>query len=76
MALSAGVMPPSIMLMSYFSGLFMPFIAVSILLFFTNIILSIAGKPVQVTVPFFLFTVAFHFGVPLLCFIGSLLMGT
>ncbi|MCC6726424.1 MAG: hypothetical protein IT258_18120 [Saprospiraceae bacterium] len=75
MVLSAGVMPPTIFLMSYFGGLFLPFVGISILLFFTNITLSIAGQPVRVTIGFFLFTVAFHFVVPLLCFIATQLMG-
>mgnify|MGYP001262182905 CR=1 FL=1 len=74
MVLSAAVMPISIFLMSYFD-FFIAFIAVSILLFFTNIILSIAEQPTKVTISFFLFTVLFHFGVPLVCFVADLIRG-
>lgn len=74
MVLSAAVMPISIFLMSYFD-FYIAFIAVSILLFFTNIILSIAEQPTRVTISFFLFTVVFHFAVPLICFVANLLLG-
>lgn len=74
MVLPAAVMPISIFLMSYFD-MFLAFVGVSILLFFTNIILGIAGQPARVTISFFLFTVAFSFIVPLLCFIVRVLFG-
>lgn len=75
MIMSAAIMPVTIFMMSYF-GFFLPFIGISILSFFTNIILSIAGQPTRVTITFFLFTVAFHFAVPLLLFVIGLLTGS
>lgn len=70
MSLPAVVMPISIMAMSYFTG-FTAFIAVSILLFYANIVLTIADRPVKTRITFYLFTVLFHIVVPL----GLLLLG-
>ena len=73
MSLASAIMPVTIFLMSYFD-FFLFFVAISILLFFTNIILSIAGQPTRVTITFYLFTVLFHFLAPLLCFVGMVVM--
>ena len=70
MSLPAVVMPISIMGMSYFSG-FIAFIAVSILLFYTNIVLTVAERTVKARITFYLFTVLFHIVVPL----GAFLLG-
>lgn len=68
MSLSAAIMPISIFLMSYFEG-YIVFVAISILLFFGNIILSIADQPTRVTITFYLLTLLVHFLVPLISLI-------
>jgi hypothetical protein len=67
MSLPAVVMPISIMAMSYFTG-FIAFIALSILLFYTNIVLTVAERPVKTKITFYLFTVLVHIIVPLAAF--------
>ena len=75
MTLAAVVMPPSILLMFYFPSVLTAFITASIVLFFINIILSIAEQPPRVTISFFLFTVLFYIFAPLICSIVSLFSG-
>lgn len=72
MSLSAVVMPVSIMAMSWLPG-YIPFIAVSILLFFTNVVLTIAEQSKKVVITFYLFTVAFHLVVPFFIFVFELM---
>gem|GEM_PF-1364940 len=72
MTLSAAVMPPSIFAMSYFTG-YIAFIAISILLFYTNIILCIAEQSTRVTITTYFLTLVFHILVPLICFLVSIL---
>lgn len=54
--------------MSYFSG-FIAFVGISILLFFTNIVLTIAEQPTKTKITFYLITVLFHVIVPLITFL-------
>lgn len=68
MSLSAAIMPISIFLMSYFKG-YLLFIAVSVLLFYTNIILSIVQKHTRTLITMYLFTVLFHIICPLTSFL-------
>lgn len=72
MSLPAAVMPISIFAMSYFSG-FIAFIGISILLFFTNIILTIAEQSSKTKITFYLVTVFFHVAVPLIALLFKLL---
>ncbi|MCB0628448.1 MAG: hypothetical protein R2806_25300 [Saprospiraceae bacterium] len=71
MSLPAVVMPISIMAMSYFTG-FIAFIALSILLFYTNIVLTVAERPVKTRITFYLFTVLVHIVIPLAAFLLTL----
>ncbi|MCB0539602.1 MAG: hypothetical protein R3A50_04245 [Saprospiraceae bacterium] len=68
MSLPAAIMPISIFAMSYFSG-FIAFVGISILLFFTNIVLTIAEQPTKTKITFYLITVLFHVIVPLITFL-------
>ncbi len=68
MSMPAAIMPISIFIMSYFPG-FIPFVGVSMLLFFSNIILTISEQSTKTRITFFLLTVAFHIAVPLLSFV-------
>lgn len=72
MSLPAVVMPISIMAMSYFTG-FLPFIALSILLFYTNIVLTVAERPVKTRITFYLLTVLLHIVIPLAALLFGLL---
>lgn len=72
MSMPAAIMPISIMAMSYFPG-YIVFIAISMLIFFTNIALTIAEQPIKTKVSFFLITVLFHVAVPLAAFLFSFL---
>jgi hypothetical protein len=63
MSLPAAVMPISIFAMSYLPG-FIPFIGVSILLFFGNIILNIADVKRKTIITFYFATVLIHILVP------------
>lgn len=68
MSLPAAVMPASIIAMSYLPG-FIPFIGVSILLFFGNIILNIAGLKRKTIITFYFATALIHILVPLIVFV-------
>ena len=72
MSLPAAIMPISIMAMSWLPG-YIPFIAASILLFFTNVVLTIAEQSKKVVITFYLFTVLFHIIAPLFVFIFELM---
>jgi len=62
------IMPISIIAMSFFSG-YIAFIGISILLFFANIVLSIAEQPTKTKITLYLITVLFHIAVPLISFL-------
>jgi len=72
-SLPAVVMPISILAMSYLSG-FVTFIGISMLMFFTNIILTIAEQPTKTKITFYLITVLFHLVVPLVVFLFGLFL--
>ncbi len=72
MSLSAAIMPMSILLMSYFSW-YILFVGISILMFFGNIILNIAGYGTRKTITFYLLTVLFNFLSPLLSWVVMVL---
>lgn len=75
MTLPAVIMPITIFMMSAFSAVYVYFVGASMLLFFANLIMSIAGKPTRVLISFFIFTLLFHFLMPLACFLVSLVIG-
>ena len=68
MSLSAAVMPIGIFLMSYFSW-YLPFVAISILLFFANIVVNIADQHTRTTITVYLFTLLVHVLTPLISFL-------
>lgn len=74
MTLPTIVMPVSIIAMSYLTG-YIPFIGVSILLFFTNIILSIAKQSQKTIITCYLVTLLFHILLPLLVFTFLVVVG-
>ncbi len=71
MALPAAVMPISIFAMSYFGG-YLPFVGVSMLLFFSNILVNIAGQNTRWTITLFLLTILFHLIIPVFSLIAHL----
>lgn len=70
MSLSAAVMPIGIFLMSYFTW-YLSFVAISILLFFANIVVNIAGQHTRTTITIYLITLLVHVLAPLLSFLLS-----
>ncbi len=67
-SLSAAIMPAGIFLMSYFDW-YIGFVGFSIILFFANIIISIAEQHTRVTITFYLITVLIHILAPVLSLI-------
>ena len=68
MSIPAVFMPISIFAMSYFNG-YLFFIGLSILLFFTNIILTIAEVSTKIKIIFYLFTVLVLMVTPVIIFV-------
>ncbi|MBK8501552.1 MAG: hypothetical protein IPL46_04720 [Saprospiraceae bacterium] len=67
MTLPTIIMPISTIAMSFLTG-YIAFVGVSILLFFANIIVTIAGLSQKTVISTYLFTVLFHIMAPLFIF--------
>ncbi len=74
MSMPTVIMPLSIMAMSYFPG-YIAFIGISIVLFFTNIVLTVAEQSIKTKINFFLITIAYHLFIPLFAFLFGLYLG-
>jgi hypothetical protein len=66
--LPTAIMPVSIILM-YGSSWYLAFVGLSIILFFSNVVINIAQLPTKVTISVFLFTVLIHILLPSLALI-------
>lgn len=68
-SLSAAVMPIGIFMMSYFPNLYLAFVAVSVLSFFSNLVVNIAGLHTRVTISVYILTLVIHFLTPLVSYL-------